>query len=178
MTTVLLAQNGTTNVSLSWVRILRPGLLLPGSIPGRVGLPRLVPGCSPKPTGSCTRVVSHWPITGRSRAAGPTDQPERSQRGFLLGRLQAWYCPSPYHDILGHDFLFKEHDILTSLSERVRNYFWPNLFYSSDRSSLLQCNFIKYWLNVHVNTLASLDFTLVSQSVTVLNLRHSSLYIY
>ena len=96
------------------VRILRPGLLLPGSIPGRVGLPRFVPGCSPKPTGSCTRVVSHWPITGRSRAAGPTDQPERSQRGFLLGRLQAWYCPSPYHDILGHDFLFKEHDILTS----------------------------------------------------------------
>ena len=36
------------------------------------------------------------PIRDQSRAAGRADQWERSQRGFLLGKLHA--CPPPYHD--------------------------------------------------------------------------------
>ena len=70
-------------------------------------------------------LTNHRPVQG-CRPNGPI----RTLTARISTRQAAsMICPSPYHDILGHDFLFKEHDILTSLSERVRNHFWPKIIF-------------------------------------------------
>ena len=64
-------------------------------------------------------LTNHRPVQG-CRPNGPT----RTLTARISTRQAAsMICPSPYHDILGHDFLFKDHDILTSLTEKVRNHF-------------------------------------------------------